>query len=297
LPLRLDLAFHFLNRDTDQFGQLVTWDVSATLSRQLTRSFFLSAKYTLRHFSFNEDLIRPEGATGSSSSPVPIQTGEFSLAAIYDHRLDLAGRLNPLTPSRGYFLQGAAAYASPYLGGDDTFLKLSMEGQFFFTIGKHVIVANTLRYDQGVPLGSSPVLPPVELFFAGGDTTVRGFEEDHLRTIVRNDPVYPGSSLTAIHVVPIGGNIRAIHNLDVQVELVSPTSGVWLASAIFLDTGLVTNSFDGFKIGDVRQSLGIAFIRAVLPFGALSLEYAFPLAPRVGDDPTGRFHFNFGIPL
>jgi outer membrane protein assembly complex protein YaeT len=296
IPLRLDLAGHIQNRDTAEFGQLQTWDLSAALSRQFTPSFFFSAKYTIRHFQFNEDLVRPPGATASPTVPVPIQTGEVSLAFIYDGRRDSGGRLNPLTPSHGVFLSGSAAFATPAFGGDDTFVKFSAEGQFLFPIGKRVIVTNTLRYDQGVPLGASPVLPPVELFFAGGDTTVRGFEEDHMKTTVIREPVIPGSTIDTIHVIPVGGNVRAIHNLDLQFELVN-RGAFSIASALFLDSGTVVDSVAGFQVSDVRQSLGIAFLRAVTPFGNISFEYAFPLAPRVGDDPTGRFHFNFGVPL
>ena len=39
-----------------------------------------------------------------------------------------------------------------------------------------------LRYDQGIPLGGAVLLPEVERFFAGGDSTVRGYDDDRLAT-------------------------------------------------------------------------------------------------------------------
>jgi outer membrane protein assembly factor BamA len=94
--------------------------------------------------------------------------------------------------------------------------------------------------------------------------------------------------------VPSSGNIRAIHNLDLELRLFDFLRFP-VASAIFLDTGFVTNSYDGFSWDDVRQSIGVAIVRWVLPGAAISVEWALPLRPRLGDDPTGRVHLTIGL--
>ena len=43
------------------------------------------------------------------------------------------------------------------------------------------------------------------------------------------------------------------------------------------------------------NSLGVALMRVVTPVVSASIEYAVPLDPQIGDDPTGRFHINFGF--
>lgn len=136
-------------------------------------------------------------------------------------------------------------------------------------------------------------MPEVERFFAGGDTTVRGFEEDRLATEIIQPNVGGMSGIGQFRILPAGGNIRMIHNLELQVILANLKFPI--ASAIFLDSGFVENSFDGFKFKDLRHSIGLALARAVLPFGSLSVEYAFPLDPVLGDDPQGRLHVNLGL--
>jgi len=68
-----------------------------------------------------------------------------------------------------------------------------------------------------------------------------------------------------------------------------------VVSAVFFDTGLITNSLDDFKVRKLRHAIGLALFRLAAPFGSVSFEYAIPLDPQAGDDPRGRFHFNIGL--
>src|SRR5262249_51860005 len=151
--------------------------------------------------------------------------------------------------------------------------ELSLSGQYFFRLpesfSRRVLVSNALRYDQGFPLRGAVLLPAVERFTAGGDSTVRGYEEDRVHTEIIESPVQPISGVSQFKVVPAGGNVRVIHNLDVQVEVWdhSFVGGMPIASAVFLDTGLVTNSFQGFHVSQIRQGLGIAIARLITPIG------------------------------
>jgi outer membrane protein assembly factor BamA len=164
----------------------------------------------------------------------------------------------------------------------------------FFPIGRRVLLSTAARYDQGFPLGGEVLLPDVERFSAGGDTSVRGFEEDMLKTEIVRTPLDPSGTVQPFRVVPAGGNIRLIHKLDLQLQ-------VWellaqpVATAIFVDTGIVTNSWKGFELSQLRHSLGIALFRWVTAGGSFSFEYAFPLDPQLGDNPLGQFHLNVGF--
>ena len=67
--------------------------------------------------------------------------------------------------------------------------------------------------------------------------------------------------------------------------------------AVFLDNGVVLNSFEALEWHHFRHAAGFA-LRIVLPVGFASFEFGFPLDPTVGDPPDGwRFHFNFGFIL
>jgi outer membrane protein insertion porin family len=133
------------------------------------------------------------------------------------------------------------------------------------------------------------VLPEVERFFAGGDSTVRGYDEDRLATVVTSQSVPPFGGTQQIRVVAAGGNIRTIASVDAQLIIYDP-----LATALFLDAGVVTNDWRATRVDDIRPGTGMA-VRAILPFGAVSLEYAIPLRTKLGDDPRGRIHFGFAM--
>ena len=106
--------------------------------------------------------------------------------------------------------------------------------------------------------------------------------------------VAPLPRFEQFRVLPQGGNVRLLHNIDLQVQ-VARFFGFPISVAVFLDTGIVTNSLRGFTVSQLRHSLGLGLLRWQLPVGFISVEYAIPLDPELGDDPTGRLHFNFGF--
>lgn len=301
LPWRFESAAFWRQEQTERFGDLTSIGASLALSKLFRRgalqNVLISLRYDFRFRNREEDLIRPTGPSEDLERfPVQTRTGAVGPQITIDRRRDRSGRLNPLTPQSGYRLDFRALWASPYLLGQDDFFKLGVAGQFFFRPkNSRVLITNSVRYDHGIPLRNA-VLPEVERYFAGGDTTVRGFEEDRLGTEIIRDELPPFDNISLLRVLPAGGNIRFIHNLDVQFS-VWRVGGSPVSSGIFLDTGLVTNSLEGLDIRDLRHSLGIALVRWNPPFGAISVEWAMPLDPQLGDNPRGRWHFNFGLPF
>ena len=301
LPWRFESAAFWRQEQTERFGDLTSVGTSLALSKLFRRGFLknvlVSARYDLRIRNREEDLIRPTGPSEDIQRfPVRTRTGAFGPQITIDRRRDRNGRLNPLTPQSGYRLDFRALWATPYLLGQDDFFKLGVAGQYFWRPNDwRLLITNSVRYDHGIPR-SDVVLPEVERYFAGGDTTVRGFEEDRLATEIIEEPLPPFGNITQLRVLPAGGNIRFIHNLDLQFD-VWTIGGSPVSSGVFLDTGLVTNSLEGLDYRDFRHSLGIALARWSPPFGSISIEWAMPLDPKLGDNPRGRWHFNFGLPF
>ena len=131
------------------------------------------------------------------------------------------------------------------------------------------------------------LLPEVERFFAGGDSTVRGYSDDRMATELIQVGVPPIGNLSQIRVIPAGGNIRMLGSLDAQVR-------IWkiLAGALFTDAGMISNDWSTVGTDDIRPSAGMG-LRVLTPFGIGAFEYAIPLRPKLGDDPRGRIHFYF----
>jgi outer membrane protein insertion porin family len=299
-PFLLEVAGFWRNETTERFGDLESFGGSIAATREWRRGFFrnwfLSLRYSFRQRNRDQDLTRPPGASGDLTAvPVRTRTSSVGPHLVIDKRRDEQGRLNPLAPTRGYRLDLRTLFAEDRFLGSDRFIKLGGSLQHYVSLSDRLRLSNGFRYDHGIPLGGDVLLPEVERFFSGGDTTVRGFEEDRLATEIIESDV-PPLGLRQFRVVPASGNIRFIHNLDLQLE-------VWelgpfpVATAVFLDSGFVTNSLFGFERRDLRHALGLSLFRYVTPFGSFSAEWAMPLNPRLGDDPRGRFHINVGATL
>ena len=92
-----------------------------------------------------------------------------------------------------------------------------------------------VRYDQGFPLGGESLLPKVERYFAGGDTTLRGYKLDRARI---DEVTFPtGTVVQQVQYRPIGGNLRLLQNIDLQFPISVPWYG-----AVFMDNGVVADS-------------------------------------------------------
>ena len=112
-------------------------------------------------------------------------------------------------------------------------------------IGRFLFLRHGFRFEQGFPLGGASLLPKVERYFAGGDTTIRGYQLDRARVEIVQlpDPIAgAGNESTAIEYQPLGGNLRILQNID----LLFPISPPWYGS-VFIDNGVVADSLDGLS--------------------------------------------------
>lgn len=290
-------AFHRL-QDTPRFGRVVTDGATLTLSRtwerkrigkRAARAITTGLHYDFRLRERPIDVLRPAGADDDQTQvPISTRTGSVGVTFEWEQRVDRQGTLSPLAPEAGFRFEAQASLASGYLGGQDTFLKLSTAGTKYWPVGSNLVVRADLRYDQGVPLGGAVLLPEVERFFAGGDATVRGYDDERLATEILQVGVPPISNVQQIRILPSGGNIRMMSSLDAQLRIYK-----LFATALFVDAGMITNQWSTVTTDDIRPSIGMALFRIVTPFGAFAWERAIPLRPQLGDDPRGRWHISF----
>jgi outer membrane protein assembly factor BamA len=214
---------------------------------------------------------------------------------------------NRLLPTRGFRLEATAEIALPVLSiplrplpfsvGDDTFIKMAIRSTSVIPLAPWLSLRHGLRFEQGFPLGGPQVLPKVERYFAGGDTTIRGFRLDRARVEVVQFPLIPidpsapgGSGLYGVEYRPIGGSVRIIQNIDLQFPISVPWYG-----AIFMDNGVVADSLDQLSPRQFRHGVGIAPLLLKLPIGDLAFAWAWPLDPGPGDTKIGVFHVNIGL--
>lgn len=294
-------AFHS-RQETERFGLLRT--TGATVSLTWTqerprrgnipaRARTLGVHYDFRSRERNIDALRPIGADDDDAQvPVTTITGKVGISLEWEQRVDRNGTLSPLAPEAGFRLDAQLSYAHPWLLSQDTFLKLQLGASKFWPLGKNVVLRTDLRYDQGFPdfpfFSGPALLPEVERFFGGGDSSVRGYADDRLATELIQIGVPPLSNISQIRVLPAGGNIRVLGSVDLQYR-------VWsvFATGVFFDAGLIKNQWSSVTTDDIRPSVGMTLFRIVTPFGSFTFERGVPLRPRLGDDPRGRWHINF----
>jgi outer membrane protein insertion porin family len=117
------------------------------------------------------------------------------------------------------------------------------------------------------------VIPDDQLFYLGGTSTVRGFDENLLRA---------DAGGTAV-----GGREALLGNLEARYDL-----GLNLEAALFYDVGSVRKADKPGVSDDFRSSVGLG-LRYVTPIGAVGLLYGWKLDPRDEED-DGRLHFSIG---
>jgi outer membrane protein insertion porin family len=282
---RLELAGSYLRQATVRLGDIRSGSGSIGFAREMFPGVDAALRYNLSDTFRTEFLLRGAGPDEEQTT-VQIGTVVGSVAFTIDWlRLD-----NPLVPTRGFKISGAVEAALPALSlryGEDTFVKVSGRSLVVVPLLPWLSLRHSVRYDQGLPF-SAPVLPKVERYFAGGDTTIRGFELDRARSELIRSPLSVG--IDAVQYRPVGGSLRLLHNVDLQFPIIRPWYG-----AIFLDSGVVADSFLGLEPARFRHGVGISPLLIRLPIGDLSLSWAWPLDPQAGDARFGRLHFNVGL--
>jgi len=191
-----------------------------------------------------------------------------------------------LDATHGSFISHAFSYSPTWLGSDDTYIKYY--GQYFhywplqperrkrFTnemLRPRLVYATGVRVGLAAGFGGGQ-LPQTERFYAGGSTTLRGFEQNQVGPI-------------GLDGIPTGGQGLLVLNNEVRFPLVSIVDGVG-----FLDIGGVFDRVSDFRIPDLRQTGGVG-VRLRTPWFLIRGDYGVVLDPRPGETRS-RFYFSIG---
>ncbi len=205
----------------------------------------------------------------------------FSAGLVRDTRTD------PLEPAAGTLLAVDVEAASRRIGSAVGYAKAVFQGFVYrrlpgeavFAAGARLglarsftstfLEASTLVLtDDGVPmlrdvaqLTYIHTLPASERFFAGGDSTVRGFALDRLGD----------ESTIGANGFPTGGNGMIVLNSELRVPVFGPLQVVG-----FLDAGNVIDRVSNFDLARIRGAAGFG-VRYSSPLGPIRLDLGFKL--------------------
>ena len=164
-------------------------------------------------------------------------------------------------------------------GGDLTYYKLSYDLRWYFPITEifTLMLNGELGYGGGY---SGKELPFFKNFFAGGNTSVRGYNISSLG---------PRDATNRT----LGGNKRAVGNIEVLFPMPGMRNDRTVRLSAFLDGGTVWGP-GGVRPEQegLRYSAGIA-VTWISPMGPLKISVAQPLNSKPGDN-IQRFQFQFG---
>jgi len=162
---------------------------------------------------------------------------------------------------------------------------------FHVPMGKHF----TLEFDGDVgyadSYGDTTSLPPFENFFAGGATSVRGYEASSLGPRETLFFTNTGSRVTGD---AYGGQLRTVGSIELILPTPLESNNRSTRFSLFLDGGNVFAEAGDWKADEIRTSAGLAFRWLTPILGQLSFSYAFPLNEKPGDE-VERFQFIFGV--
>lgn len=176
---------------------------------------------------------------------------------------------DPIYPSFGWRLSSRVRFANRNLSSTASFLQLNGNGKILFPLlGGRVLVRGDLGYTEVTNVRE---LPASIRFFAGGDSSVRGFAYESLGPRADNGEVIGGRHLAT-------GSLEYDHPITEKWHL-----------AVFTDGGNAFNDFNDFEI---RRSAGFG-IRWRSPLGPIRLD----LARAVDEHRDWRLHLSMGPDL
>jgi outer membrane protein assembly complex protein YaeT len=262
--------------------------LSADVQRRFSGPYRATGTYQLQRTSvFN---LKVEDA----DLPLIDRTFQQFLLSSFSGSIIRDTRDDQVDTKDGTYLSASAQLAAEAIGSEVGFVKSSFTGQLFRILPhtNQIVFAGNARL--GAARGFATIadaggavrgeLPASERFFAGGDTTHRGFAIDQLG--VRHDTPQPGDTIDPDGFA-IGGNGLALFNAELRVPV---TGGIGLVG--FVDTGNVFARVLDIDPREFRTALG-GGLRYRSPIGPLRIDLGFKLNRRE-DEKRPAWFVSFG---
>ena len=265
--IRSSFSFHRVGATAQAVRRLST-ALSITGSYQIQRTKLLRISVSQE----NQGSLQPLIARLFTTDPLLLSS--LSSLLIYDRRDD------PVNPTTGHYQsvngQLSTGHYSSFSGDNSSassagvrFAKSFFTGQGFRTIvrSRGIVLAGNARLGMAREFGASNPIPEPERFFAGGDTTVRGFALDTLG--VRHDPSDPQRDTIDTKGFPIGGNATVILMTEARLPIRRDIGVV-----AFFDSGNVFQRLSQVNLAEMRGAVGFG-VRYTSPFGPIRFDMGF----------------------
>lgn len=277
--------------------------VSVDYARRI-RTFTATGRYTFDYTKLFGERIQQEDQLLIDRLFPQVKLSKVFASVLRDSRDDV------LDPQRGSVVGVDASVAAKAMGSEVGFVKTFAQGFLYRRLpGRGVVLAAGVRI--GIAVGFVQQVPPVieiatergglvrhvdaaefqteirdlpasERFFAGGDTTVRGFSLDRLGTLETLDP----------QGFPRGGNGLAVFNLETRAPYWKNLQFVW-----FVDAGNVFRQASDIRLDELRMTSGLG-LRYRSPIGPVRVDWGWKVSTRLlltgGRERSNVLHISLG---
>lgn len=258
-------------------------EARAEAGLRFSPQYSLAGRYSYEHTRLFDERFTDEEKPLIDRLFPQVRLSKFSGSLIRDTRNDV------LNPDAGTFVIVDSELAPRAIGSEVGFVRTFWQGFAYYPVraarrgvlafGARLGAAQGFRRtvartdpNGGPVLGpdGQPVvdivqdLPASERFFAGGDTTVRGFSLDRLGTDATISPTG----------FPTGGNGLVVLNGELRADLFGSFGAV-----AFVDAGNVFLRASDIDLGDLRAAVGFG-IRYQSPVGPIRIDLGFKLDRR-----------------
>ncbi|MFO7559831.1 MAG: outer membrane protein assembly factor BamA [Desulfobacterales bacterium] len=179
-----------------------------------------------------------------------------------------------IRPTKGFFSSLSMDVSKGLENSLDDFIKYQYEIRWYYTFHKRLTFAMRGRAGHIVPFGGESNIPDDQLFFLGGLSTVRGYDENRLRVDAEGEAA--------------GGKTLLLGSIEARVDV-----GYHIEIAPFFDTGSIQDAQVDAGSDDFRSAVGIS-LRYHTPFLPIGLQYGHQLDREKSEEDEGRFYFTIG---
>jgi len=246
--LTLDKTDHLSHGERVYLSNEVNFSLQTVRKLSKTRTISILASYETVNLQGPLVVIKTDGL---------IQIARLGSSLITDRRDSIRD------PSRGSLITTSLEVADKHWGSEVNFVSLFNQSSYYTPV-KGGVLATSARVGWKPPYGGDTELPISERFFAGGSTTLRGFQQNEAGP-------YAGGQLMTI------GNVE--YRFPVKFIPVRNLRG-----GVFYDTGNVFERPSDFALSGFTHSAG-AGLRYITPIGPIRLDVGFNLNPQQNTPP------------
>ncbi|MFH1413826.1 MAG: outer membrane protein assembly factor BamA [Candidatus Omnitrophota bacterium] len=235
------------------------------------------SEYLRANLVYRYDNIKIADVAIEASSDLKSEEGKNVISSLRPG-ITFDTRDNVFYPRKGNLFSSSLEWAGGPFAGDKEFWKYYGVASQYFPLFKNSALEFKARIGLADVYSTTEKVPIYERFFAGGASTVRGYEERSL------GPIDSASK------DPLGGESMLVGNIEYTHPVLD-----FLKAAVFYDIGNVWGKMNDLGSSGLKSSVGLGF-RIKTPIGPIKLDYGIPLDKAPGEDDTksGRFHFSAG---